>query len=265
MRVVALIAVRNEELYIKRCLEHLESQGIETCLIDNGSTDRTIEIAKTFSQRGVFKIDSLPFNGTFELEEQLHYKEKLAHEIPADWFIHQDADEIREAPKPFKTLKEGIEAVDKKGYNAINFDEFVFMPTSPEESYEGKDYVKEMKYYFFLEMRSQHHIKAWKKTKNRVDLASMGGHFVEFKGIKVSPVPFILRHYIVLSLAHANEKYGTRKFPQKELARSWHIDRKDFRPNNFILPRREDMKMLSDDGIWDKTDPWKKHISFGQF
>ena len=265
MRIVALIAVRNEELYIKRCLEHLESQGIETCLIDNGSTDGTMDIARSYSNRGVFRIDSLPFNGAFELEEQLCYKEKLANEIKADWFINQDADEIREAPKPYKTLKEGIEAADKQKYNAIDFDEFVFIPTSPEENFEGKDYVEEMKYYYFLEWRAQSHTKAWKKTKARIDLVSEAGHIVDFKGIKVSPLHFILRHYMVLSFAHANNKYGSRIFAQKELAKKWHIDRNAIHRNQFILPDRDELKLKTADNKWDKTDPWQKHKCFGEY
>lgn len=47
-------------------------------------------------------------------------EEKLAAEINADWFIHHDADEIREAPSPYKTLKEGIEDADRQGYMDCN-------------------------------------------------------------------------------------------------------------------------------------------------
>jgi len=39
-----------------------------------------------------------------------------------DWYIHHDADEFREAPAPWSTLKEAIQAVDAEGYNAIDFD-----------------------------------------------------------------------------------------------------------------------------------------------
>ena len=48
MKVVALLAVRNEEYYMEKCLTYLYEQGIETCLIDNESTDRTLEIAQDF-------------------------------------------------------------------------------------------------------------------------------------------------------------------------------------------------------------------------
>src|SRR4029077_14897095 len=148
MRIVALLAVRNEELYLERCLEHHFRQEIETCVIDNGSTDRTTEIARSFLDRGVIRIEQLPFSGVFELETQLRCKERLAAEIGADWFIHCDADEIRQAPKPYATLREGIEAVDRQGYNAIDFDEFVFLPTADYESFEGCDYIEAMRYYY---------------------------------------------------------------------------------------------------------------------
>jgi hypothetical protein len=76
----------------------------------------------------------------------------------------QDADEIREAPPPYSTLREGLEGADREGFNAVNFDEFVFLPTSEEESFEGTDYVASMEYYYFFEPRPLRQVKAWKKV-----------------------------------------------------------------------------------------------------
>ena len=151
MRVVALLAIRNEENYIERCLEHLYEQAVETCLIDNGSTDRTLEIAKSFLKKGVFRIEYLPYSGIYEWKKILKFKGSLAHEINSDWFIHHDGDEIREAPSPYANLIEAIKDADEKDCNAINSDEFVFIPTSDDEEFEGKDYVREMKYYYFFD------------------------------------------------------------------------------------------------------------------
>lgn len=163
MRIVALLAVRNEEYYIEKCLSHLYEQGVETCVIDNDSTDKTLKIVKDFLNRSVFRIVSLPFNGIYEWQKILKLKSQLAQEIEADWFIHHDADEIREAPKPFSNLIEGIRYVDKEGFNAINSDEFVFLPTSDDEAFEGKDYVKEMKYYYFFRPAEFFRVNIWKK------------------------------------------------------------------------------------------------------
>jgi glycosyltransferase involved in cell wall biosynthesis len=263
LRVVALLTVRNEERYLARCLEHLHSQGIETCLIDNGSTDRTLEIAKSFFGAGVFRIEHLPFKGYFELERILLNEEKLAAEINADWFIHLDADEIREAPKPYISLREGIEDADRQGYNAINFDEFVFMPTSDEEDFDGRDYVREMQYYYFFEPSPLREVKAWKKTAN-VDLHSSGGHRVEFAGIKIFPVSFVLRHYIVLSKAHTIAKYGNRFFSESDLGKGWHGDRRHFSSKKFRFPGKERLKKINNLSWWDwdKSDPWVKHEIF---
>lgn len=260
MRIVALLAIRNEELYLKRCLEHLFSQGIETCIIDNGSTDRSLGIAETFLDRGVFKIEHIPFNGTYEWLQILRFKERLAQEISADWFIHYDADEIREAPSPYQTLVEGIKDVDRQGYNAINFDEFVFIPTTNKEAYEGTDYVKTMRYYYYFQSKPLYRINAWKKTSSIIDLSSSGGHRIQFDGINVFPVNFILRHYIILSKAHAITKYGKRIYSAIEVEQlGWHRTRATFSKDRLKLPTKKELHKLNENGCWNKSNPWLHH------
>lgn len=259
-RVVALLTCRNESLVLARCLQHLYEQGIETCLIDNESEDDTVEIAKSFFNKGVFKIVTQPFIGHFDLVAQLELKQKLVDDIDADWFIHHDADEIREAPFPSKTLVEEIMAVDKKGYNAINFDEFVFLPTTNEENFEGKDYVKNMLYYYYFEPFPNRRINAWKKLGVNLDLVSSGGHMAKFDGRKLYPQNFILRHYICLSKDHAIQKYySSRVFSKKEVKeRGWHGARATFTPDKLNFPAKELLKTI-ETNIWDKSDLWENH------
>ncbi|MEP7270437.1 MAG: glycosyltransferase [Acidobacteriota bacterium] len=263
MRVVALLAVRNEELYLERCLEHLCREGIETLLIDNGSTDATRRIATEFLSRGVIAIEDLPFSGAFELEPQLRRKEQLAREIEADWFIHCDADEIRQAPGPHATLSDAISAMDREGYNAIDFDEFVFLPTAEDDSFEGRDYVAEMRSYYYYEPDSpdRYRINAWRKNA-RIDLHTFAGHRVVFPGLRVAPDPFILRHYIALSGEHARRKYGARRFSPREIANSWHRDRASFRGTDLVLPKRAQLKWLGQDERFDKNEPRTTHPLF---
>lgn len=263
MRVVALLAIRNEELYLSRCLEHLFNQGIETCVMDNGSTDRSLEIANSYQDKGVFRIERIPFNGEYDWCKILRKKEQLACEIEADWFIHHDADEIREAPLPYETLVEGIADVDRQGYNAINFNEFVFLPTNNNESYEGTDYVETMRYYYYLLAKPLFRVNAWKKTGVSVNLTDSGGHIAEFEGRKIYPESFFLRHYILLSKAHAMEKYGKRVFAKKELEKGWHGMRAFFSEDKLNFPRRKRLKKVTNDKVWDKSDPWKAHEFFG--
>ena len=254
MRIVVLMTVRNEEMYLDRCIRHLVSQGVEVCLIDNGSTDRTREIASAWLGKGVMRVEDIPFNGQFELENILRNEERLAAEIDADWFMHHDADEIREAPTGYRNLAEGVADADRQGSNAINFDEYVFLPTSEEEDYESADYVSEMKYYYFYEAAPLRQLKLWKNSGQSINLTDSGGHRVKFGNIKVFHKSFIMRHYVFLSRAHANRKYSTRRFPTNELARGWHRAREKYSKREPRLPDKTEMKIVCD-GFWDKSHP----------
>ena len=257
--IVALLGIRNEALYLENCLEHLYQQGISTCIIDNNSTDNSLDIAKSFINRGVIQIETLQFDGYYDLFKILKYKEKLASEINANWFIHHDADEIREAPAKLGNLYQAIFAVDKQGYNAINFDEFVFIPTDDNERNEGKDFVKTMKHYYFFEPHPLRQIKAWKKTSSPINLVDSGGHQVAFANRKIFPENFILRHYIGLSLSYLNSKYSTRVHSEEEVERGWHGWRAKFSEYRLNLPATENLKLHFEDGKWDKTDPKTEH------
>ena len=262
MRIIALMTVRNEEKYLEHCIRHLVSQGVEICLIDNGSTDRTREIASAWLGKGVMRIEEIPFNGLFELEKILKNEERLSAEIQADWFMHHDADEIREAPAGFRNLAEGVADADRQGYNAINFDEFVFVPTGEDEDYESSDYVATMKYYYFFEPAPLRRVNLWKNAGQVIDLVSSGGHSVRFAGRRVYPLPFVMRHYILLSRAHAERKFGVRIYPQQELARKWHLDRARHGKQGVRFPGKQEMKYFTSSDRMDRSAPKLTHLIF---
>ena len=261
LRIVALLAIRNEALYLEKCLEHLYQQGVEVCIIDNESTDNSLNIAKSFLGRGVFRIETYSYNGYYDWIGLLRIKEKLASEIEADWFIHHDADEIREAPAHYVNLYQGILAADNEGFNAINFDEFVFIPVDENDKNEDKDFVRRMKYYYFFEPYTFRQVKAWKKTNLPINLVDSGGHSVDFDGRKIFPENFILRHYIGLSASHLNSKYSQRVFSEVEVnERGWHGWRAKFSEHCLSLPAFENLKLYLNNGKWDKTDPKTEHL-----
>ncbi len=262
MKIIALLTVYNETLFIRRCLQHLRDQEISVYLIDNGSTDNTRQIAEEFLGNSVICIDELPRRGIFELEKILQKEEAVSRELDADWYIHLDADEIRQAPNPYRTLREGIEAVDRMGYNAINFDEFVFVPTSDEANFENDAYPEEMKYYYFFEPKKLRRLNAWKNIVP-VDLHSHGGHKVNFPGMKVYPENFILRHYISLSRSHLIRKFCSRVVSEAERGqKGWNNARASLHPNDLKLPAQTRLKRLTTDNTWDRSAPVKKHIIF---
>src|SRR3712207_8599948 len=96
MRVVAILAAYNEERFLAGCLEHLFEQGVDAYLIDNESTDRTVEIAERYLGRGLIGIENIPrAAGVFSWRPIIRRKEELAATLEADWFMHADPDEIR--------------------------------------------------------------------------------------------------------------------------------------------------------------------------
>jgi glycosyltransferase involved in cell wall biosynthesis len=262
MKIVAIMTIRNEEAYLPIALQHLFEQGILVYLVDNDSTDNSLAIAKTFENKNVVCIDRIPYSGEYELEKQLIHKEKITQEIDADWFIHHDADEIIEAPSEYSTLSDGIKAVDTLGFNAINFDEFVFLPTSDEESHAGRDYIKEMRFYYFFEPIRMRLIRAWKNYKQPIDLRSAGGHQVMFTGRRIFTSNFILRHYIALSKKLLISKYGKRKYSNYEVnTLGWHRKRARFNSTNVNFFDDDNLCLLNDFS-WNKSKPVKSHPFF---
>ena len=258
-RIVALLAVRNERLFLRTCIEHLVSQGVEAYVIDNDSKDESRSIAESFLGKGVIGIERFPFSGWYELDRLLARKEELSREIDAEWFMHQDADEIRLAPPPFENLREAVEHAERRGYNAVNFDEFVFVPTSDDESLEDKDYASLMSAYYYFAPHPLRQVKLWKKRSD-VALAASAGHRTTFGDRRVYPVNFAMKHYIGLSRDHIVHKYSSRRFSPRLLARGWHGRRPYVRADNFRLPTRASLKEYAHDNVWDRSDPWLKHF-----
>jgi glycosyltransferase involved in cell wall biosynthesis len=259
-RAVALLAVRNERHYIARCLEHLRRQGLQVCIIDNDSTDGTAEIIRQFSRNLVIRHIRHPYLGYYDWEGILRRKQQLATEVEADWFIHCDADEIPEPRPPYPTLKRAFQSVARAGYNAVNFDEFVFVPAATDESWEGRDYVQGMRHYYFFAPSELRLVRAWQDTGAPIDLVSSGGHKPQFTGQRIFPDPFILRHYIALSRDHLINKYCTRRFASCELAKGWHYNRVGLDPNRIALPELSQLKRYGFDRCWDRSDPWREHF-----
>jgi len=84
VRVVALITSYNERRFIGPCLEHLYEQGVESYLIDNGSTDETVEIAEQFLDRGLIAIEEFPLSKVLP-DEALPLPQRAARGGRSTW------------------------------------------------------------------------------------------------------------------------------------------------------------------------------------
>lgn len=259
LRIAAVIAVRNGELYIGTCLEYLKAQGIEVYLINHDSSDGTRQIAERFAPACVRSIIDLDYSGAFDLAAMLKIKAEIIAGITVDWVIHQDVDEILEAPIPFSSLRDGITAADEKGFNVINFDEFVFVPSSEEESFEGSDYTKKMNRYYFFEPQPLRLNRCW-RVGSALSNIENAGHILKGDGMSLFPINFVLRHYIILSGQHGRSKYGQqRNYSDAGVSRGWHGWRAKFADYEVRLPSGKDLKTYMSDGVWDKSEPKTTH------
>lgn len=237
MRVIALLMVHNEERFIGNCLDHLLRQGVEVYLIDHGSTDETPAIARRYLHHGLFGMEYMAHDGVFSLCRQLERKEQLAARLPADWFIHVDADEVRLPPQPGQSLQDALAQADDAGYNAVNFMEFAFTPTREHPHHDHGDYERTMRWYYPFGQEYPHRLNAWKKQASKVSLTPTGGHQVQFPGLRKYPIDFLMRHYLFLSAEHAVEKYVRRRYDPREVTQlGWHGWRARMRKCDLRLP-----------------------------
>lgn len=264
LKLTAIIAVRNEGLYIRRCCEHLASQGIAFAIIDNESTDDTRHIAESFRGRGLIRVDDHPYPGFYDWTGLLERKELLAKELESDWFLHLDADEIPESPQRGQSLVEQIARADAEGYTAVNFDEFVFVPATAEERHEETDYVNGMRRYYFFEPYGNRLVRAWRRAQD-INLANSAGHAAAFRGRSISPRNCVLRHYIALSMHHLLRKYlGERVYAAAEVAKGWHKWRSRLAAELVRVPPEEELFELSADSEWNRSRPRDRHLFLRQ-
>ena len=260
VRVVALLAAYNEERFIGECLKHLIEQGVEAYLIDNCSTDRTVEIASEYLGNGLINIETLPRpDGLNRLKVRLRRKDELAAGIDADWFMHLDPDEIRLPPRPDQTLVEALEDVDAQGYNIVNFVEFTFIPTRESPEHDHPDFQQTMRWYYPFVRNFPHHLKAWKKQPRSVELAQSGGHRPKIPNMRLYPEPFKMRHYQFLSLKQARTQYlENNEFDRSTVAtnywRGWLVEER------MGLPSESELNTYTSDDELSLDKPRLQHV-----
>lgn len=280
MNIVAILASYNEHRFIRACLEHYYQQGVNVYLLDNESTDDTVKIAQEYIGKNVIGIETIPRGGQYQWNKILLRKEEIADELDADWLMHADPDEIRIPPCSGQTLAEAIEQVDKEGYNAINFMEYTFLPVREFPDHENENFQKTMRWYYPFGPKHPHRINAWKRQPKRwkgmkaflrekirhhrwgspsVDLHSDGGHIVHFPSLKLYPIDFKLKHYILLSLDHAIEKYVKKEFAPEEIADS-HGWRATAGEHDFMIPAADQMRLFTSDDDLDSSEPLSDHL-----
>ena len=264
MRVVAILATYNEERFIAPCLENLFRQGIQVYLIDNASTDGTVDIARRYLGRGLLGIENFPRDGVYRWTSILQRKEQLAAALEADWFMHVDADEIFTSPRPGITLAEMLEEVEAQGYNAVNFVHLTFIPTVEAPEHDHPQFEETMRWYYPFIPTFPHLIRAWKRQPAPVELARSGGHLVNFPGRSLYPQTFPIRHYLFLSMSHAVRKYVYKRYDAAEVQNGWHGWRAILTPDMIKLPSQAELSAYISDDELDAANPRTRHCFFDE-
>jgi hypothetical protein len=239
LSICAIIATRNEAHYLKVLLPILAEQKIDVAIVDNGSTDESYELYSNYRGKPIILVETLAYRGVYSLSELLAKKQEIIKKIKHDWIINHDSDEIMEHRQPGLTLRDAICEADEGNYNAINFDEFVFLP-EPDIDYSYENHYTNLLRYYFFEPSKNRLNRAWKRNTQLNNLQS-GGHLLRGNDLSIAPNNQILRHYIVLSQDYAWKKYLNRPYDPECIARGWHGNKLNFTVKNLTLPNSSDL------------------------
>ncbi len=88
-KLTAIILTKNEEAHIDRCLSHLDQYVDSIVVVDNGSTDNTMEIVKSYDKVKEYCIYPNEFHDALLRNIGL----LLARKTDPDWILRIDADE----------------------------------------------------------------------------------------------------------------------------------------------------------------------------
>jgi hypothetical protein len=200
--------------------------------------DSSVNLYAHFTPDPIILVERLPYRGFVSLWDQLEARRKIHRNLKHDWLILHSPDEILEHQLYGRSLRDAIEEADADGYNALNFNEFVFLP-EPERDLRGKDYYSDiLRYYFFAPFKNRLN-RAWKNGLGFDDQSS-GGHRLSGAQLRISPVSHVLRHYIVLGYEHAVAKYLNRTFDEVDLKLGWHGNRRNFTRFNLTIPAKSE-------------------------
>ncbi len=261
-RVVAILCVRNEANMLRHSLAHLHREGIDFHVIDDNSQDESMSVAHSFAGRGLVGTSSLPYSELFDLGRCLLHKQEIAATLDADWFIHADADEFRTSNRPGERLVDAITRIDCAGFNAINFQEFTFIPTADRPDQHPDEFLDTMRGYYPFLPAPLHRLNAWKNLGGPIDLVRDAGHRVRMPGMRIYPESLPLRHYLYISRTHFASKYAARRHRSDELEKAWHGWRENADSALFYAAPADRLRRFDPAHPWrmDAREPLRRHL-----
>jgi hypothetical protein len=226
--VVAVMTAYNEADVIDAVIGHLAHNGVGVYLIDNWSTDSTLDRARAFEGAGLVGYERFPTDGpasAFELRRLLTRTEELAADLDADWIIHNDADEFRSAPWPGVSLRDALFHVQSEGFSAVDHGYLDFALT--EDASEPQVSLEERLTWFEPQRTGDlSRLNCWRHLPgSQVELAWSGGHTVRFPERRVFPYNFLVHHFPIRSVEQGRRKIFVERLPRfsaAERRKGWH-------------------------------------------
>ena len=145
MKINAIIPTYNEEDIIYHTIKYLVDQDIFVYILDNQSTDRTVDIARKMPN---VQLKTFKSNGLFDEKILQDNVRELTCSLDTDWIIKNDADEFIESPWKGINLRQAIEVVDKLGKSCMGVTSYVFYPMSNEKPHESRKDVRDYYDYY---------------------------------------------------------------------------------------------------------------------
>jgi|GEM_PF-6360121 len=217
-RLVAYLIVRNEEANMPRALDALSRYADSVIVLDNGSTDATVDICKSYPVVELVEYHPEPWH-----EGNLRNRAlTLCRSVGAEWILSLDADEVLEEiiVEEINSLLMPLDPwIDTYAFYLLNF-------------WEGEE-------YFRVDER-------WKPTL-RIRLFRDRPHYfcgnapthvgpnpvnLHWKRVRISSIR--LRHWGYCDVDKARAKYDfyTSKNPERDF--SWLIDQSNVRLEKYV-------------------------------
>ncbi len=212
-RACGILFCYNEEQIIGETLKHYLKQGIDIVVIDNYSTDSSLDIAKTMRDKysgkvlDIVRVKTEGYEWRKILQTACEYMHKNLNHY--EWILLIDADAFYYSPVRDMSLLEFMDAVKKYRYNIIDGKVYEFFPIQKEAIP-----LLKMKYYDTSDdlIERQHKIFLYHPT---IDFYTASGHQCYRSNRRVcSKVRFIYKHYPWISYEHGLKKIFKERKPR---------------------------------------------------
>jgi len=200
----------NEAHVLSQTLTHYLRQGIDLVVVDNGSTDQSLQIIQGFRDNAsqypgrIHDLLSIRTEG-YEWIKILRFACEYMHQKLSsyEWILVIDADAFYYSPVKEMTLLEFMGQVQKRGYTIINGKVYEFYPTD-QDDLTIDSFSDRMQHYRIVTEWQQHKLFRYHPS---VDFYSEAAHIVKRQSPRVwVGREFIYKHYPWTSYAHGLQK-----------------------------------------------------------